>query len=687
MAADNRTIKELSALGLDNVVPLCIQYPISAQGNTDEFELKSSLLHHIPKYHGLSMEDPNKHFKEFEVFVEVSKVQGNTPSVCGVCSMQGHLNDQRPQLIENEGWESANAIGKLPSSTIVNPKGGFETAKAITLRSGKELGDHKKKPSKQGLNEEEKLLQEEEQETKATTREESTLSQPLKASKQSQPIKVSPNSCSSSCIPLNVPFPSRLRQSKKEENKKDILEIFREVQVNILLLDAIKQVPKYAKFLKKLCTMRKRISNKEVVQVNNLIFPTDIYVLDMEDSAHSTPLPILLGRPFMKTAHIKIDVFKGTLTMEFDGEIIDFNISEAIKFPKDDHSCFSIDVFDLLAHDYLDLLDKDPLETTIAHGIGLKSERAEVKHTYGMDREILVVPKCEEEAEMVAALESLPQHVSKPQILISIPISTNKLLPSVIKAPILELKPLPSHLKYVYLGDKETLLVIVSSTLTALEEEKLIRVLKEHKTAIRWTLADIRVVPKKSGVTVVKNAENELVPTGIQIGWRVCIDYRKLNATTRKDHFSLPLIDQMLERRFIKDFSKISNPLCRLLQKDVPFKFDEECEKAFKHLKEMLTSTSIIVPPDWSLPFELMYDASDYALGAVLGQMKDKQPHIIYYASWTLNDAQLNYSTTEKKLLAVVFALDKFRSYLLDTKFIIYSDHAALKYLLTKNEA
>ncbi|KAM1839775.1 hypothetical protein ACFX14_014565 [Malus domestica] len=82
-----------------------------------------------------------------------------------------------------------------------------------------------------------------------------------------------------------------------------------------------------------------------------------------------------------------------------------------------------------------------------------------------------------------------------------------------------------------------------------------------------------------------------------------------------------------------------------------------------------------------------MCDASDYALRAVLGQRKDKQPHIIYYASRTLNDAQLNYSTTQKELLAVVFALDKFRSYLLGTKVIIYIDHAAFKYLLTKKEA
>ncbi|KAM1961903.1 hypothetical protein FF1_022008 [Malus domestica] len=82
-----------------------------------------------------------------------------------------------------------------------------------------------------------------------------------------------------------------------------------------------------------------------------------------------------------------------------------------------------------------------------------------------------------------------------------------------------------------------------------------------------------------------------------------------------------------------------------------------------------------------------MCDASDYALRAVLGQRKDKRPHVIYYASRTLNDAQLNYSTTEKELLAVVFALDKFRSYLIGTKVIVFTDHAALKYLLTKKDS
>ncbi|XP_063938059.1 uncharacterized protein LOC135147933 [Daucus carota subsp. sativus] len=140
-------------------------------------------------------------------------------------------------------------------------------------------------------------------------------------------------------------------------------------------------------------------------------------------------------------------------------------------------------------------------------------------------------------------------------------------------------------------------------------------------------------------------------------------------------------------RRFIKDFSKISKPLCNLLEKDIPFKFDEECLEAFEFLKKKLTSAPIITAPDWSKPFELMCDASDYAVGAVLGQRTSNVFHVIYYASKTLNDAQLNYTTTEKELLAIVFSFEKFRSYLLGTKVVIYTDHAAIRYLISKKDS
>ncbi|XP_073224888.1 uncharacterized protein [Cicer arietinum] len=211
----------------------------------------------------------------------------------------------------------------------------------------------------------------------------------------------------------------------------------------------------------------------------------------------------------------------------------------------------------------------------------------------------------------------------------------------------------------------------------------------------------------------------------------------RLNSATRKDHFPLPFIDQMLEglagneyycfldgysgynqivvaledqektaftcsyrvfayrflghtefyRRFIKDFSKIAKPLTNLLVKDAPFKFNEDCLHAFNNLKNKLIIAPIITAPDWSLPFEIMCDASDSAIGAVLGQRKDKMLHVIYYACDVLNQAQHNYATTEKELLVVVYAFDKFRSYLLGWKVIVYTDHVVLRYLFTKQES
>ena len=127
--------------------------------------------------------------------------------------------------------------------------------------------------------------------------------------------------------------------------------------------------------------------------------------------------------------------------------------------------------------------------------------------------------------------------------------------------------------------------------------------------------------------------------------------------------------------------------MCQLLAKDVLFEWSNKCQEAFERLKVLLTFAPIIQPLDWNLPFELMCDASDYAIDAVLGQRKDKKPHVIYYASRTLDSAQANYSTTEKELLAIVFALDKIRSYLVGSPIICFTDHAALKYLLSKKDA
>jgi hypothetical protein len=123
------------------------------------------------------------------------------------------------------------------------------------------------------------------------------------------------------------------------------------------------------------------------------------------------------------------------------------------------------------------------------------------------------------------------------------------------------------------------------------------------------------------------------------------------------------------------------------LAKDVAFEFDDACLRSFEILKKALISAPIILPSDWSLPFEIMCDASDYVVGVVLGQIKDKKHYAIAYARKTLIGPQLNYATTKKELLAIVFAIDKFRSYLVGAKVIVYSNHAALKYLFTKKDA
>ena len=355
------------------------------------------------------------------------------------------------------------------------------------------------------------------------------------------------------------------------------------------------------------------------------------------------------------------------------------------------------------------------------------------------------------------------------------------------------------------------------------------------------------MVPKKGGFTVIINEKKYLIPTRTVSGWRVCINYRKLNTATIKDHYPLPFINQMLDRlarhsyycfldgyssynqiaialedqkksivtcpygtfafrrmpfglcngpatfqrcmmstfsylveevmemddfsiygssfedclknletvlqrcqdknlalncekchfmviegivlghkisaaglevdqakiaiiktlmspttvkgirsflghagfyiRFIKDFSKISKPLCRLMEKDANFDFDESCISAFEEIKSRLVLAPIMLTPDWKNEFEIMSDANDYAMGAVLGQRIENIFNVIYYANKTFNEAQDNYSTTKKEMLAIVFACEKFRPYILGSHVVIHTDHAAIKYLMSKKDA
>ncbi|XP_071914078.1 uncharacterized protein [Coffea arabica] len=672
--------------------------------------------------------------------------------------------------------ESQNQ-GKLPSQPELNPK----NVSAMTLRSGKEIqGPEPVIPKDK---DEEKIENELERED-SNGADQKVLPDPIITVKTNPP-----------------PFPSRLEKSKKQdkEKEKEILEVFRKVEINIPLLDAIKQVPKYAKFLRDLCVNRRRLRGDErvivgenvsavlqrklppkcgdpgmftipckigntvirramldlgasinvmpksiyaslklgplketgiiiqladrtnvypdglvedvLVKVNDLVFPADFYVLDMDDDHSPDPSPLLLGRPFMSTAQTKIDVSKGILSMEFDGEIVHFNIFDTMKYPSNSNfsSIFSVSAIDPVVQEVFETDGRDELEVALTKHLELETT-PQVEWSEHL--------KC-----TIGALHSLQTTTKRYEVLpIFTPEPHQRVLPSVVQAPVLELKPLPEHLKYAYLGDNETLPVIISSALSKIQEEKLIRVLREHKEAIGWTIADIKGISPavcmhrirlEEDAKPVRQAQRRLNPLMMEVvkkeilklldvgiifaisdsPWGIEVDKAKIDIIS-----ALPYPASVREvrsflghagfyRRFIRNFSKIGAPLFQLLQKDIAFEFDDKCERAFNKLKELLTSPPIIQPPDWNLPFEIMCDASDHAVGAVLGQRVGKAAHVIYYASRALNGAQLNYSTTENEFLAVIFALEKFRSYLLGAKVIVFSDHAALRYLMTKKDA
>nr|GEY24534.1 reverse transcriptase domain-containing protein [Tanacetum cinerariifolium] len=170
-----------------------------------------------------------------------------------------------------------------------------------------------------------------------------------------------------------------------------------------------------------------------------------------------------------------------------------------------------------------------------------------------------------------------------------------------------------------------------------------------------------------------------IVKEGIVLGHKISknrieVDRAKVDVIAKLPHpITIKGVRSFLDhagfyRRFIQDFSKISRPMTHLLEKNTPFIFSEDCIKAFQTLKKKLTEAPILITPNWDLPFELMYDASDFAIGAVLGQRHEKHFKPIHYASKTMNDAESNYTTTKKEMLAVVLLLQEFDFKVLDTK-------------------
>nr|GEW68547.1 reverse transcriptase domain-containing protein [Tanacetum cinerariifolium] len=189
-------------------------------------------------------------------------------------------------------------------------------------------------------------------------------------------------------------------------------------------------------------------------------------------------------------------------------------------------------------------------------------------------------------------------------------------------------------------------------------------------------VSHIYCVPKKGEITVVENENNELIPTRLVTGRRVCIDYRKLNVATHKDHFPLPFMDHMLERLTGNEF------YCFL---DGFFGYFQILINQLDHEKTTFTCPYGTFAYR-GMPFGLCNAPgtfqSNLAIGAFLGQHKMKYFQPVHYASKTMTEAQIHYNTTEIEMLAAMYAFEKFRPYLVLSKSIVYTDHSALKYLL-----
>nr|GEY06968.1 reverse transcriptase domain-containing protein [Tanacetum cinerariifolium] len=203
---------------------------------------------------------------------------------------------------------------------------------------------------------------------------------------------------------------------------------------------------------------------------------------------------------------------------------------------------------------------------------------------------------------------------------------------------------------------------------------------------------------RNSNFLLEEEKSHFMVKEGIVLGHKISkqgieVDKAKVDVITKLPHpKTIKGIRSFLGhagfyRHFIKDFSKIARPMTRLLEKDTPFIFSKECVEAFQTLKRKLTEAPILIARDGDMPFEIMCNASDFAIGVVLGQRQDKYFKPIHYASKTMTEAESNYTTTEKEMLAVVYAFEKFQSYLIMNKSIVYTDHSVLKYLFAKKDS
>nr|GEV11372.1 DNA-directed DNA polymerase [Tanacetum cinerariifolium] len=434
------------------------------------------------------------------------------------------------------------------------------------------------------------------------------------------------------------------------------------------------------------------VAENVFVKVGKFYFPADFVVLDFIADPR---VPLILERPFLSTAHALIDVYESEIILRHDEQSLTLKCRDTPSISYNNFKSLNkVDLIDATCEEYSqevlgfsDVVANDNstpcYEPIVSNSsppltpfnesdflllkeadafIAIDDEPISPKIDatyYDPEGDILIL-----EALLNSDPEPLPNQKDYfPEVHKDLKVIEPKEDKSSDDEPLeFKLNDLPPHLEYTFLGDNNKWPVIIAKDLSVDEKSALLKVLKSRKQAIAWKLTDIKgtdpelyshkilleedytpkvspihCVLKKGGMTVVTNDENEVVPTRLVTEWRVCIDYRKLNEATRKDHFPLPFMDQMLERLAGNEF------YCFL-----------------DGFSEKLTEAPILIAPNWDQPFELMCDASDFAVGAVLGKRIEKHFRPIHYASKTMTEAESNYTTTEKEMLAVVYAFEKF---------------------------
>nr|GEW20431.1 hypothetical protein [Tanacetum cinerariifolium] len=579
---------------------------------------------------------------------------------------QDDFQNQMMQFMQNlYNKPSTSSCSSLPSNTIPNPKG---EAKAITTRSGMSYKEPPIPPT--GVNQQ----------------------KPVEVTKDTEP-----------------------------QNSDDIHPPTVQAEVHI-----VKPADEPVVLADRTISKPTGVAENVFVKVGKFYFPIDFVILDFVADPR---VPLILGRPFLSTAHALIDVYEGEITLRNDDQSLTLKCGDTPSILYNNlQSLNKVDLIDATCEEFSQAVlgFTDDVSTEVSSPVYEPIVSSSLQNLTPFDASDFLHLK---EADAFIAIDDEPissnidatYYDPEGDILIlevllnndPEPLSNQKdFFPTLHKdfnviepktqseedePPKVELKELPPHLEYAFLGNNGEWLVIIAKDLSPNEKTNLLNVLKNQKKAIARK-CNLREGCEDTKLALNWEKSHFMVKEGIVLGHKISkkgieVDKAKIEVILKLPHpTTVKGIRSFLGhagfyRRFIKDFSKISRPMTYLLEKNSPFIFSNECIQAFKTLKDKLTEAPILIAPNWDQSFELICDASDFTVGAVLGQRIEKHFRPIYYASKTMNQAEANYTTTEKEILAVVYVFEKFRSYLIMNKSIVYTDHSALKYLFAKKDA